>query len=611
MGVKKTNPVNIFYEDGVLEVNSKNIVFFEFKSYTKEGISNMDDNEAKWVEEDDGSYYYSNGTMATGWMKCGNDWYYFDDNGKMATGWRNIGGDTYYFYSTGEMATGWIDSGKGWYYLYGNGSMAWGRTVGEYLLDNSGKMVTGTGWNLEDGHRYYLNDDKVATGWLKDGDNWDYLYGDGSMAWGRTVDGYYLDDNGDWVKSEGWKEEKDNDGNVTWYYVGSNKTAVTGWKQIDGKWYYFDDDGKMQTGWIKDKGNWYYLNSNGAMATGRNDIGSNTYYFYSTGEMAIGWIKPGNTWYYFYGNGSMAHDTMIDKYYVNADGEWEPNEDNTNTPRNIESDNSDGTSYTKTVNVSMDINSGTIVVTDSNSNSSTKELPTELYDTTKDSGLANSSKAVLAKTTIEWYNADTQDEKDTILAGIKGVRKYISEHNVSEWTEKFIADTINENIGGLVGIYGDYATGLSDVEELDKQVYYTKYAHVMRLVLSVTSDALNMGNKVHYDQLNGGTGEWLPTELQRMYPETQFNFTRRGQSGADVEFEEMPGNKHPSEYEVNPMKWPEGFNYGDFKPYTGSGYATFLKDINKGKLPDDTAFLPYDPQSGELKVPMEEIPPIE
>jgi len=32
--VKNTNPINVFYEDGVLEVDSKNIGFFEFKSYT-------------------------------------------------------------------------------------------------------------------------------------------------------------------------------------------------------------------------------------------------------------------------------------------------------------------------------------------------------------------------------------------------------------------------------------------------------------------------------------------------------------------------------------------------------------------------------------------------
>ena len=33
MIIRKTNPANVFYEDGVLEVDSKNIGFFEFKGY--------------------------------------------------------------------------------------------------------------------------------------------------------------------------------------------------------------------------------------------------------------------------------------------------------------------------------------------------------------------------------------------------------------------------------------------------------------------------------------------------------------------------------------------------------------------------------------------------
>lgn len=35
--VKNSNPINVFYEDGLLEVDSKNIGFFEFKSYTMDG----------------------------------------------------------------------------------------------------------------------------------------------------------------------------------------------------------------------------------------------------------------------------------------------------------------------------------------------------------------------------------------------------------------------------------------------------------------------------------------------------------------------------------------------------------------------------------------------
>lgn len=32
MIIRKTNPANVFYEDGIIEVNSKNVGFFEFKS---------------------------------------------------------------------------------------------------------------------------------------------------------------------------------------------------------------------------------------------------------------------------------------------------------------------------------------------------------------------------------------------------------------------------------------------------------------------------------------------------------------------------------------------------------------------------------------------------
>lgn len=35
--VRSANPMNVFYEDGVLEVNFKNIVFCEFKSYATDG----------------------------------------------------------------------------------------------------------------------------------------------------------------------------------------------------------------------------------------------------------------------------------------------------------------------------------------------------------------------------------------------------------------------------------------------------------------------------------------------------------------------------------------------------------------------------------------------
>jgi RHS repeat-associated protein len=104
------------------------------------------------------------------------------------------------------------------------------------------------------------------------------------------------------------------------------------------------------------------------------------------------------------------------------------------------------------------------------------------------------------------------------------------------------------------------------------------------------------GNIFHYDRLNGGAGEYGPTQLQRRYPETQFRFARRGEPRADVEY---VGGRHPSKYPGS--DWPEGFDFGDFKPDTTSGSRTFYEELNSGKLPQDTVPLPYDPANMTLK----------
>lgn len=106
---------------------------------------------------------------------------------------------------------------------------------------------------------------------------------------------------------------------------------------------------------------------------------------------------------------------------------------------------------------------------------------------------------------------------------------------------------------------------------------------------------LEIGNTVHYDVNNGGKGEELPSKLRQQYPDTEFRFSLRGQKGADVEW--LRG-KHPSEYEGS--TWPKGYDYGDFKPNTKSGWNQFQKDVLKGKLPSNTRILPYDPATGDL-----------
>jgi len=111
----------------------------------------------------------------------------------------------------------------------------------------------------------------------------------------------------------------------------------------------------------------------------------------------------------------------------------------------------------------------------------------------------------------------------------------------------------------------------------------------------ITKKATNLGNKVHYDKLNGGTGNGLPSELTKRYPKTQFRFSRRGQKGADVE---VVGGLHPSKYPNS--TWKPGNDFGDFKPNSPSGIYKFLRELLKGKLPNNTERLLYDKTNGKL-----------
>jgi hypothetical protein len=98
------------------------------------------------------------------------------------------------------------------------------------------------------------------------------------------------------------------------------------------------------------------------------------------------------------------------------------------------------------------------------------------------------------------------------------------------------------------------------------------------------------GSTLHSDKQGN-----LPDQLRQKYPETQFEFTKPGTKGQDVK---VTGGKHPSEYEGS--TWKQGVNYGDFKPDTSSGHATFKSDQKK-KWPEETQILPYDPKTGKLK----------
>jgi hypothetical protein len=125
---------------------------------------------------------------------------------------------------------------------------------------------------------------------------------------------------------------------------------------------------------------------------------------------------------------------------------------------------------------------------------------------------------------------------------------------------------------------------------------YAAWDRAVRGVALSNQEAVNHGNRFHYDQLNGADGAYGPSQLQARYPHTQFVFARRGQAGADVTV--VPGTIHPSDQTVHPgSTWKSGNMYGDFKPDTRSGRATFQRDVQSQKLETNTQMLLYDVNS--------------
>lgn len=106
---------------------------------------------------------------------------------------------------------------------------------------------------------------------------------------------------------------------------------------------------------------------------------------------------------------------------------------------------------------------------------------------------------------------------------------------------------------------------------------------------AATQKAAICGTKLHADRPGG-----LPDQLRNKYPETEFKFTPPGKQGQDVQ---VVGGMHPSAYGYG--NWPEGVNFGDFKPNTTGGLRTFNSD-SQSKWNAPTTMLQYDPSTGRL-----------
>ena len=163
-----------------------------------------------WKEEKDGTYYYENGKLVTGFKEIEAKTYYFNNEGKMVTGFNDINSKTYYFDQKGVMKkASWFEETRKRYYAYADGVIA-------------------KGWLPIESDWYYMNptDGHLMKDWVRDGNDWYFMGPEDGKLWRQH-----------WAP--------DNSGN--WYYVDlDGKMIYNTWiPSHSGYWYYIGSDGKM------------------------------------------------------------------------------------------------------------------------------------------------------------------------------------------------------------------------------------------------------------------------------------------------------------------------------------------------------------------------------
>ena len=120
-----------------------------------------------------------------GWNKdeAGNWNYLLDSEGKKAMNqWVNDNGSWYYFGQDGVMKKWWVQVDGTWYFLNGSGAMQ-------------------TGWLQDNGTWYYLEASGAmkANQWFEVDGKWYHVDASGALSVNTTVDGYNVNENGEWV----------------------------------------------------------------------------------------------------------------------------------------------------------------------------------------------------------------------------------------------------------------------------------------------------------------------------------------------------------------------------------------------------------------------------
>lgn len=136
------------------------------------------------------------------WEKKGNHWYYVDNDGK-AVSKQWIG--SYYIKADKTMAENeWIYDAKynSWFYLDENGHYVENTWKDQYYLKSGGYMAKNK-WIFDSSYNswYYLNEDGsyARNQWIQSNGKWYYVLSNGKMAKNTVIDGYKLNENGEWI----------------------------------------------------------------------------------------------------------------------------------------------------------------------------------------------------------------------------------------------------------------------------------------------------------------------------------------------------------------------------------------------------------------------------
>ena len=147
------------------------------------------------------------GTIRTGWIRDGGDWYYYSEDGVKQTGWVQVGNDWYFMDFRGVMQTGWQKLGGRWFYFRKNGTMltGWKQEKGYWFFLKASGAVT-IGWQQIGGRWYFVGQTgRMLTGWRCIGGKWYFFEETGCMAADVWLGDYYLDENGVWDPEAGKK----------------------------------------------------------------------------------------------------------------------------------------------------------------------------------------------------------------------------------------------------------------------------------------------------------------------------------------------------------------------------------------------------------------------